>query len=64
VLGTWMFSRRSHAWPVFAMSFVVWAVCCVSPLNASLRYALPLVMLLPIMWTGVAGLESGRTYVQ
>lgn len=59
VLGAWMVSRRSHAWPVFAMAFVVWAVCCVSPLNASLRYALPLVVLLPVMWAGVAGV-GGR----
>ncbi len=61
VLGAWMLSRRSHAWPVFAMSFVVWAVCCVSPLNASLRYALPLVVLVPIMWAGVAGGNASRS---
>ena len=41
------------------LAFVVWAVCCVSPLNASLRYALPLVVLLPVMWAGVAGV-GGR----
>jgi hypothetical protein len=60
VLGAWMVSRRSHAWPVFAMSFVLWAVCCVSPLNASLRYALPLVVLFPVMWASVAGGNACR----
>ena len=49
LLGVWLLTRRGHALPVFVMAGMVFLVECASPLHASMRYALPMVALLPVL---------------
>ena len=49
LLGVWLLTRRGRALPVFVMAGMVFLVECASPLHASMRYALPMVALLPVL---------------
>lgn len=59
LLGIWSAVRRRPAAPLLALVVLLFLVECVSPLAASLRYALPLVVLTPLLWgTSLAPLQS------
>lgn len=49
IVGLWAASRKRAAAPLFALAILLFLVECVSPLAASMRYALPLVVLTPIL---------------
>lgn len=49
LLGVWLLTRKGRALPVFVMAGMVFLVECASPLHASMRYALPMATLLPVL---------------
>lgn len=50
LVGLWGASRKRSSVPLFALAILLFLVECASPLAASLRYALPLVVLTPIIF--------------
>ena len=58
---------RKRRWRALAAAFPLWlalAICCVSPVNGLVRYALPIMAAMPTMlaytWHALGGAERGE----
>lgn len=59
LLCTYLILHRSFAAPVAMPLLLTWGICCLSPLNNSIRYVLPIIVTIPLL-VGMVSLNSSE----